>query len=115
MSCQDNNLRTSGYNTEIDDKDDASGVTAVSFVEEYHWIMGEYSTEQQFCQNQWRMRVVSIADTEFSFLQPFRNSANATLRASSIYISYYTNSAGYNALSGRDIQVYHWQDDIWDW
>jgi len=60
----------------------------------------------------WRTGVVSVADTEFSTLQPVRDPVNSTAGASSTCISLWTNPGGDNSQSCRHNQECHQCDDI---
>ena len=111
-SWQDFHLSSSSNDMQIADWESCNGVTAVDFVAEYLWLVGNHGTEQLPWHYRWRTGVVSIAETEFSALLPFRAPVNSTAAASSICISLWTNPGGDNAGSCRDVQEYHRWDDV---
>jgi len=111
---QDFPLSGSSNDTQTADWESCNGVTAVDFVGEYPWGVGEYRTEQLSWDDRWRTGMVSIVEAESSASPLFKDPVNSTAGAYSANIILWTNPGGDNAWSCRDIQECNRWDDIWN-
>jgi len=102
-SWHDFYLSGSRHERQIADWEGCFEVATVNFVGEYSWRVSQYGAEQLSWDDQWRFRVVSSAETEFSTLLALGDPDHSTSGVSSTYCSPGTNPGNHNVRSGSDI------------